>query len=296
MIKGIMNAKNGFRHFDSFRPLRLITSATTRATSGEPAAVTPEYDDWMKKHEHSHRHREALLVLSGTYAYRLAGRTFMLETSDAVLFDSTEPHTYGNYPGSDAVSLWFFFMPEAVNTVIYHKNSIVMKKLICFNTLNDIFFDVWRDYRRTPAESDIPARELLDILSVMSDEFFRGGADGEVSGPELRSHQEKTMREVMLYIDSLDSLDCDLNSLSTLSGYSRIHFQRLFRKYTGMTIRNYILHKRIERHKARSKHPEISKKELAYELGFSSASALIHWEKENFRHINSFPADSEENS
>lgn len=58
--------------------------------------------------------------------------------------------------------------------------------------------------------------------------------------------------------------------LSKMSGYHEYHLNRLFIKYTGLTIHQYILTVRINEAKKRLIGTELSLEEIAEEIGFSS--------------------------
>ena len=64
-----------------------------------------------------------------------------------------------------------------------------------------------------------------------------------------------------------------------MAGCSRSNFIRLFRKNANCSVLEYINRARIERCKSMS--PNTPLKMIAQELGFSSASAFIHWRKQH---------------
>lgn len=61
------------------------------------------------------------------------------------------------------------------------------------------------------------------------------------------------------------------------AGYSRVHFQRLFREYTGLTFREYMLKKRLERYRLLLGEVSPNVKEIADQLGFSSVKTFGVW-------------------
>jgi AraC family transcriptional regulator len=77
-------------------------------------------------------------------------------------------------------------------------------------------------------------------------------------------------------IERMRCLSCDL-SLQTLaneSGYSRVHFVRMFRVATGYSPHNYLLNLKLERARELLKQPSMSLIDIALDCGFSSHSHM----------------------
>src|SRR5262245_12020545 len=81
------------------------------------------------------------------------------------------------------------------------------------------------------------------------------------------------MRRVEERMRDLEN-DLTLEALARESGYSPIHFSRMFRAATGRTPHNYVLHLRVERARQRLVDPCVSLTEIALECGFSSHSHM----------------------
>jgi AraC family transcriptional regulator len=77
-------------------------------------------------------------------------------------------------------------------------------------------------------------------------------------------------------VDRMKSSDSKL-SLQTIaqeSGYSRVHFMRMFRAATGRNPHNYLLNIRMERARDLLANPALSLTEIALDCGFSSHSHM----------------------
>jgi len=66
----------------------------------------------------------------------------------------------------------------------------------------------------------------------------------------------------------------DLQSLAQESGYSRVHFVRMFRAATGRSPHNYLLNMRVERARELLSNRAASLIEIALDCGFSSHSHM----------------------
>jgi AraC family transcriptional regulator len=70
------------------------------------------------------------------------------------------------------------------------------------------------------------------------------------------------------------SCDLSLQALANESGYSRVHFVRMFRAATGYSPHNYLLNLRLERARELLGNPSISLIDIALDCGFSSHSHM----------------------
>ena len=78
---------------------------------------------------------------------------------------------------------------------------------------------------------------------------------------------------VRSYIDCNYETDLNLNLLSKIQFISKYHLLRLFKKYYGLTPRQYLINKRIEKSK---KHLEngMSVTETCFAVGFESLGSF----------------------
>lgn len=81
------------------------------------------------------------------------------------------------------------------------------------------------------------------------------------------------LRRVIERMRSFDS-NLSLQSLANESGYSRVHFVRMFKAATGSSPHNYLLNLKLERARELLKIPSMSLIDIALDCGFSSHSHL----------------------
>jgi AraC family transcriptional regulator len=81
------------------------------------------------------------------------------------------------------------------------------------------------------------------------------------------------LRRVIERMHNLDT-ELSLQVLAKESGYSRVHFVRMFRAATGYTPHNYLLKLRVDRVRELLASPTLSLTDIALECGFSSHSHL----------------------
>jgi AraC family transcriptional regulator len=101
-----------------------------------------------------------------------------------------------------------------------------------------------------------------------------GREDAPSSAVKLVSPLPKhILRRVIEQMRNLDS-KLSLQMLAKESGYSRVHFLRMFRAATGYTPHNYLLKLRVDRVRELLASPTLSLTDIALECGFSSHSHL----------------------
>jgi AraC family transcriptional regulator len=77
-------------------------------------------------------------------------------------------------------------------------------------------------------------------------------------------------------IERMRCLSCDLSlqALANESGYSRVHFVRMFKATTGYSPHNYLINLRLERAQELLKNQSMSLVDIALDCGFSSHSHM----------------------
>jgi AraC family transcriptional regulator len=81
------------------------------------------------------------------------------------------------------------------------------------------------------------------------------------------------LRRVIERMRSFDS-DLSLQALANESGYSRVHFVRMFKAATGSSPHNYLLNLKLERVRELLKDRSMSLIDIALDCGFSSHSHM----------------------
>lgn len=80
--------------------------------------------------------------------------------------------------------------------------------------------------------------------------------------------------EVMEYIDTHYMEDLELDNIAASIGFSKYHFSRLFKQYTGYTFCTYLTRRRLVAAKYLLEQPNLSITEIALQSGFPSISTF----------------------
>lgn len=89
-----------------------------------------------------------------------------------------------------------------------------------------------------------------------------------------RKYVEKFM-DVCGYIDEHCTENLTLDAIASYSGFSKYHFTRLFKQFTGSTFYKYLNQKRITRAERSLSDMSLTVTDVALASGFSSMSAFI---------------------
>lgn len=79
---------------------------------------------------------------------------------------------------------------------------------------------------------------------------------------------------VLNYINEYFCEDLTLEMVAEHSGFSKFHFSRLFKKYTGTTFYDYLIYKRLQAAEQMLAEADLSVTEVALRTGFSSISTF----------------------
>ena len=223
---------------------------------------------WLDDHEHSHGCREFLAVIRGTALLRVGGHPVRLNQGEFLAIAPWVWHTVGHLPDESAVYWWCMLEPGRFNILLWRQNRIDSYQIMEAGNFVRILDETLSD-SRDPAT----VAELEHFVAGLICRFFRMRKTDE------KPHQEKVVQKVLAWLEDTAVLKCSLTTAASLAGYSRTHFQRLFRQFTGESFYDYLQRKRLERYHA-LRRKNTTKKEMAYLLGFSSTAALNHWEHE----------------
>ena len=233
---------------------------------------------------HTHPRREIFFAVEGTCRYFLAGKVYEAAPGTAFLIDTWEPHAFG-YRREDGGlrHFWLHFAgPEEPLTAVLlrvapggeyrlerspfvlppdHRN-ILERRWDALARGGDFSPETMDAYMRRPLEA------ALDEIGFQLTYGEPGGED-----PAERLSVTESLKK---YIRMSNARGCSLAHLEKVFGYSRYHLAHRFRAEAGCTIGEYIDRVRLEFTEQALKRG-LKRKEIAYELGFSSPSNFWNW-------------------
>ena len=121
----------------------------------------------------------------------------------------------------------------------------------------------------------------LTIFSLLLNLFVKLGSNHLSTMnlfPSVRPYKQKEyvnkFNDVMAYIDAHYMEDFTLEDVAAATGFSKYHFSRLFKQYTGFSFCAYICNRRIKVAEELLEQPDLSITEIAMQSGFPSISTF----------------------
>lgn len=114
---------------------------------------------------------------------------------------------------------------------------------------------------------------LLEILVLVGRKYSTRTDNFDVTYGKQQEYLEK-FTNVCNYINEHCTEDLTLDGVAEICSFSKFHFARLFKQFTGHSFYRYLNRKRIERAEKYLIDPEMSVTEIALKSGFSSLAAF----------------------
>ena len=254
-----------------------------------PEVSLPENERiWRDEHSQRFYCRKVSLLLSGKAFRSLNGKVYIQLPNTLVLINYGELHDCGA-PESvpDHYSMDMVIRPSSICCGGYE--YVKGEKITDFNYIfNDIaaIKQINDDWYSTVSGDIEPAIGLFCInnhLNLVFESILH-----DLKQIFRRAHgwtpQIQAIEKARTYIDANCGRHCDIGFLAQMSGFSSMHFQRLFRKHIKMTVKQYINVLRSRRYD--EMRLDCPQKVIAEELGFSSAAALCNWLRKGYLGFN----------
>lgn len=141
--------------------------------------------------------------------------------------------------------------------------------------MHSLVLEIRDEYlHNAPMSEALIYSKLLAMISLIG-----GNHTGRQGRFDTTTRKRREYNEKMLFICNHISEHCteelSLDQMAALAGFSKFHFERLFKQFTGTTFYRYLNQKRIALAAEFLIAPDISVTEVAYRSGFSSVSSFI---------------------
>lgn len=232
---------------------------------------------------HWHSAMEIIAPVENWYDAVIRGETFHLVPGDILIIPSGELHAL-KAPEKGTRFIFLFDISSIAKLSGFASIQSVMDDplIITKNTYPHIYDDVYHILLQMRNEY-FNKNEFaeLTIFSLLLNLFVKLGTN-HLSNMNLfasaRPYKQKEyinkFNDVMDYIDAHYMEDFTLDSVASAIGFSKYHFSRLFKQYTGFSFCAYICHRRIKVAEELLEQPDLSITEIAMQSGFPSISTF----------------------
>jgi AraC-like DNA-binding protein len=235
---------------------------------------------WYRQHRQSHSQRELLIGLKGASCYGVGEGGFGVRPGTILFINSMEAHQVGYPPfEADVEHLWISLLDFRCTAwqvsvqdgrMVWGAGGTVLRDLpeAATRLMTDLI-------AAHPGENAGLQRVRLHALVSLTVASLLE-QDTHSAGPAPAHKQERIVQTIQSHIRQTAGRGDSLESLARIAGYSPCHFLRVFKAHAGVTVQSYI--DQCRRAKVMSSlEAGISKKEIAYDLGFASPQSFSRW-------------------
>lgn len=244
-----------------------------------------EYENYPP---HWHTSFEIIMPVVNTYRVQCGDHNYNLREGDILLICPCMIHELFAPPSGERI----IFQPGLSQIAIKELNllvSIISPALLITKEeypeihpkIKALLLEIKEEYfsSATYTEASIFSKflEILVYIGRSRQTFKQPNTDLSVS--RQKEYVEKFLY-ITDYINAHFAEDLRLEDISSLAGFSKYHFSRLFRQYTDASFYKYLNKKRIEHAKTLLLDPQLTVTEVATLSGFSSLSAFLRMFKQ----------------
>ena len=232
---------------------------------------------------HWHRALEIIVPVENWYDVHLSGEVYRVNPGEIFLIPPGELHSLtAPEEGSRFVFLFDLSSFSRINGFSGIQSILANPLHITRSEYPGIYDDVYQILVQMRNEyfSKNEFAELT-IYSLLASMFVKIGTNHLNSinmFPNMRVYKQKEYMDkftsVMDYIDAHYMDELNLDDIASSIGFSKYHFSRLFKQYTGYTFCAYITYRRVKIAEELLEQPEYSITEVALQSGFPSISTF----------------------
>ncbi|MCR5595644.1 MAG: AraC family transcriptional regulator [Lachnospiraceae bacterium] len=237
---------------------------------------------------HWHPSMEIIMPLESYYIAEVANHRFELREGDILMIFPCTLHTLYAPPKGKRI----IFQPEVhflrqlkeIDTIL---SLMAPVRLITQSNAPDIYPEVRRllmeiadeyQYFSSLSEAVIYSK-VLQILAITGRYYASDTPSFDVT-PDKRQEYTAKFISICDYISDNCTEELSLDRMADLSGFSKFHFSRLFKQFSGQTFYQYVSHKRIEKAELLLAREDLTITDVATASGFESLSAFIRMFKQ----------------
>jgi AraC family transcriptional regulator len=197
-------------------------------------------------------------------------KTQQIQVGQCYVVPSKQPHSLTVDHAGELVN--FYIAPEFIATAFPETTAGYALEILELHISDDPLIRQLAATVRTDRLLHGVSNKLFleSILNVLAVHLVNSYAIAKVSVPEVGKLPTLLLKKVKEYIAANDTMEISIAALANLTGYSSVHFTRMFKKSTGQTPRKYLIQHRINKAKKLLISTDLLVVEVAYQSGFNS--------------------------
>lgn len=232
---------------------------------------------------HWHTAIEIIMPVHGIYEVECDGREYHLRPGDILLICPGALHHLLACEGER----WIFQAEMSAVTQLDCVSSFLTLLYPCvlvapdmpgmlYHEFSALFLDITKEYqgRQTLYPAVIHGKLLEMMTALRRSDIALESRQIAATGTKQKEYIEK-FTDVCNYIGDNCVQDLTLDQIADRAGFSKYHFSRLFKQFTGISFYKYLNQRRIEHAEKLLIDPEKSITEVCLASGFTSQSSFI---------------------
>lgn len=238
---------------------------------------------------HWHPSMEILMPTEKTYDAKIGDTTFHLEVGDILFIAPGVLHELSGTEGRRTVVLTDFSMFNSLTHAINPIHSFIHPALAVnkdtspelYRKCHDLIVRIYDEYfgSRPFRELDMYS-SLLQMMTLIGRSYATNGPSVDEAYSNKQQAYIDRFVKICEYIDTHYNEDLTLEKVAELAGFSKFHFERLFKNFTGTTFYKYLNQIRIAQSRSLITNPNLTLTEVALQSGFNSSSTFIRMFKQ----------------
>lgn len=228
---------------------------------------------------HWHPQMEIILFLKGEAVFKCNSNTFSVKEGDLIVVNSNEIH-YCQSLNCGVEYCWLVIDSSLLQSYSFDscevkyitpilQNHILFENKISNDTaINNCINNILKEYEIKQYGYELAIKSsLFNLLMLMLRSYIKktlNAAEYEKRGKDLEK-----LHKALEYIGDNYLFDITTIQLARLVNFNEFYFSNLFKKTTGMTVKEYTNHLRINKAENLLKNTDMNVTEIALNTGFN---------------------------
>lgn len=242
------------------------------------------YNIWNTNYApHWHEALEIIIPVKNTYNVIISGKTYILHPGDIFFIPPKQIHEI-QAPDTGARISYLFNLEtvKGLKTLSYIQTLLLSPMLFSKKTRPQIydesytlFLKICNTYFEFGELRELMIYSLLFRFFILlgTDNFSRIQEEINTTGLKKKKYYEK-FEYLLSYIDRHSREPMTLETAAEQACFSKFHFERLFKSYSGMTFYEYLTHIRINKAVTLLSSSDLPITDIAFESGFENLTSF----------------------
>lgn len=232
---------------------------------------------------HWHAALEIIMPVENYYDVQVRGTDYHVQPGEIIVIPPRELHElHAPDTGSRFIFMFDISLFARLKSFVGIQSILSQPLYVTKNSYPQIYEDVYQLLVQMRNEyfnkNEYAELTIFALLLTFFTKFGYNHINTSNLFPNVRLYKQKEyiqkFNNLMEYIDDHYMEELNLDDISESTGFSKYHFSRLFKQYTGFTFCDYLCHRRIKVAEELLARPDLSITEVSLQAGFPSISTF----------------------